>query len=169
MTPGHCGQRRRRSSPGKQLPRRRSLGARRTSAFRVSRAGLGRGLAVEHERGTGNLPGRSERRFRVRSGLATVRGGTGLPASCVPVVLVPLCALFWPKSIYTAHANYPGIGFALQHVDFGGRYGAAALRNHGEESSNAQRERKGERGMACSLPPREAMAACRSRGSAVPR
>ena len=110
-------------------------------------------LAGKHGWGTCDLPGRSDRRFRVRLGLAGVTGGTGLPASCVPAVPVPLWDLFWPKSIYTAHVTYSGhwFGSAASGPRQPLRRGGAA--NSGEPYNAQQREEtRGNRTGVCITP-----------------
>ena len=59
----------------------------------------------EDQQDMANTSGHLGRAVWDRTWLATVRGGTGLPASCVPAVPVPLRDLCCPKSIYTAHVN----------------------------------------------------------------
>ena len=145
---------RRRGSPGDSSPRRR-VGKNLTGALESGVPGLDwiGSLAGKHGWGTCHLPGRSDRRFRVRPGLAGVTGGTGLPASCVPAVPVPLWDLFWPKSIYTAHVTYSGhwFGSAASGPRQPLRRGGAA--NSGEPYNAQQREEtRGNRPGVCITP-----------------
>jgi len=108
MAPGYCGQQRRRSSPGKQLPRRLGFGARRTSVFRRFQGSVRGGV----------WPGRElVARLIHRSGLrraaeaaaassaaeAVLRGGarrrTGVPATGTAYGLPKLAQRFRPLKL----------------------------------------------------------------------
>jgi len=69
---------------------------------------------VEHERGTGNLPGHSEWRFRVRPRLATARGGAGSP----------VCRALGPRGRYELpHLEQKDQGETLMLTEGAGRTG----------------------------------------------
>ena len=145
---------RRRGSPEGSSPRRR-VGKNLTGALESGVPGLDwiGSLAGKHGWGTCDLPGRSERRFRVRPGLAGVTGGTGLPASCVPAVPVPLWDLFWPKSIYTAHVTYSGHWFGSAASGSGQPLRRGGAANSGEPYNAQQREEtRGNRPGVCITP-----------------